>query len=251
MSSPRGVDHIKRQDVEDYESGKIKTIHTQVYYTADGMKSDECFGSWQPAGWKTRDGRIWFATKKGSVMIDPKVIKRNELPSLVLIERLVVDELTIPVNQFISLTPGREKFEIHYTALSFLIPERVLFKYKLEGFDREWAEAGTRRAAFYTNLAQGNYRFRVIACNDDGVWNKTGASFAFNLQPHFYQTFWFYAIIFILTVGNGFGIYRIRVWQLLKYEKEFKESVDEALAKIKVLDGLIPICANCKKIRDE
>jgi hypothetical protein len=251
LSSPRGIGYIKRKEHEDFIGGRTNSIHTQVYITADGMKSDECFGGWQPVGWKAHDGRLWFATKKGAVMIDPKSFRQNVLPPPVLVEQMVADQKIVPLDQFAHLPPGKEKLEFHYTALSFLVPERVLFKYLLEGYDHEWVNAGTRRVAYYTNLQPGNYRFRVIACNNDGVWNEIGASYAFSLEPHFYQTYWFYGLLVVLVVGAGFGAYRLRVWQLLKREKELKKNVDEALSKIKVLAGLIPICANCKKIRDD
>jgi ligand-binding sensor domain-containing protein len=251
LSSPRGIGYIKHQELDDFIGGRIKSIHTQVYVTADGMKSDDCFGGYQPAGWKAHDGRLWFATKKGAVMIDPKSFKRNLFPPPVIIEEMLADQKIVPLDHFVTLSPGKEKFEFHYTALSFLTPERVLFKYLLEGYDREWVDAGTRRVAYYTNLPPGQYRFCVMACNNDGVWNETGTSFAFELVPHFYQTYWFYALLIVCVVGVAFGGYRLRVWQLLKREEELKESVDEALKKIKVLGGLIPICANCKKIRDD
>ena len=251
LSSPRGIGHICRQDFDDYDSGRDTLLHSQVYTTADGMKTDECFGEWQPSGWKAHDGRLWFATRKGAVMIDPKALKRNTLAPPVLIEKVVIDQQTVLPNQLDRLSPGKERFEFHYTALSFLVPDRVLFKYKLEGYDREWIDAGTRRIAYYTNLPHGDYRFRVIACNNDGLWNQAGASVAFVLEPHFYQALWFYGLALFAIGGAGFGVYRIRVWQLLRREKELKTSVDEAMAKIKVMDGLIPICANCKKIRDD
>ncbi len=251
LSSPRGIGYIKRQELDDFIGGRIKAIHTKVYVTADGMKSDECFGGWQPAGWKARDGRLWFATKKGAVMIDPKSFKRNELPPPVLIEQTVVDQKIVPLNQFATLSPGKEKLEFHYTALSFLVPERVLFKYLLEGYDREWVNAGTQRVAYYTNLPPGNYRFRVMACNNDGVWNETGASFAFRLQPHFYEAYWFYGLVLVALGGAIFGAYRLRVWQLLRREKELQTGIQEALTNVKTLSGLLPICANCKKIRND
>jgi hypothetical protein len=251
MSSPRGIGYVHRQELDEFISGKIKSIHTQVYLTADGMKSDECFGGYQPAGWKAHDGRLWFATKRGAVMIDPKTFRRNVLPPPVLIEQMLVDQKIVPLDQVARLSSGKEKYEFHYTALSYLIPERILFKYVLEGYDLEWVNAGTRRVAYYTNLPPGHYRFRIMACNNDGVWNETGASVAFEIVPQFYQTSWFYGLLVVLITGTGFALYRIRVWQLLKREKELKESVDEALKRIKVLDGLIPICANCKKIRDD
>jgi ligand-binding sensor domain-containing protein len=251
FSTPRGIGNINRLELDEYISGTRKNVRTHVFVTADGMKTDECFGGWQPAGWKTQDGHLWFATKKGAVMIDPQSFKRNKLPPPVLIENLIVDQQPQPLEQYLRLAPGREKLEFHYSALSFLVPERVFFRYKLEGYDRDWVDAGTRRVAYYTNLSPGDYRFRVMACNNDGVWNEAGASFPFTLEPRLYQTYWFYVVLLMIFMGIGFGVYRIRVWQLLRHEKVLKASVDEALAKIKILGGLIPICANCKKIRDD
>jgi ligand-binding sensor domain-containing protein len=251
LSSPRGIVYIKRKEIDDYQAGRIKSLYSQVFLTADGMKTDECFGEWQPAGWKTHDGCLWFATKKGAVKIDPKAFKENIFPPQVLIERIIVDQETMPVDQFTIFSPGKEKLEFHYTALSFLVPERVLFKYKLEGYDHEWVEAGTRRVAYYTNLRPGEYRFRVIACNNDGVWNKIGTSYSFKLQPHFYEAYWFYGLVLLALGGAIFGAYRLRVWQLLKREKELHMHIQEALANVKTLSGLLPICANCKKIRND
>lgn len=162
-----------------------------------------------------------------------------------------MDQQTASLDQFTIFPPGAEKLEFHYTALSFLVADRVLFKYKLEGYDREWVEANTRRAAYYTSLRPGYYRFRVMGCNNDGVWNETGASFAFELQPHFYETYWFFGLVLMALGGSAFGAYRLRVWQLLQREKELSVRIQEALANIKVLGGLIPICSNCKKIRDD
>ncbi len=251
LSSPKGIGYVSRKDLDDFEAGRITMINTRVYSTADGMKTDECFGDWQPAGWKTHDGRLWFATKKGAVLIDPKVLKRNQILPPVLIEKVMVDQQTVPLGQLIRFPANKQKFDFHYAALSFLIPERVLFKYKLEGYDREWVDAGTRRVAYYTNLPYGEYRFRVMACNNDGLWNEAKASFAFYLKPHFYETFWFYGLVLIAVAGIAFGIYRLRVLQLLRKEKELQARVQEALANIKTLGGLIPICANCKKIRND
>ncbi len=251
ISSPTGIGHIKKQNIEDYDAGRVNSLQTQVYVTADGMKIDECFSDWQPAAWKTHDGCIWFATKKGPVMIDPGAFRKNELLPPILIERVVVDEQTTICNQPATFTPGSDKFEFHYTALSFLVPERVMFKYKLEGYDREWVDAKTRRVAFYTNLPPGDYQFRVIACNNDGFWNEKGASFTFTLKPRFFQTYWFLGLVIITLVGMVYGLIRLRLWQHTKKEKELQERIREATANIKMLGGLIPICSNCKKIRDD
>jgi ligand-binding sensor domain-containing protein len=251
LSSPRGIGYVKRKDIDDYQAGQIKSLYSRVFLSADGMKTDECFGEWQPAGWKAQDGCLWFATKKGVVKVDSKTFKYNTIPPPVLIERIIVDQETVPTDQFTMLSPEKGKLEFHYTALSFLIPDRILFKYKLEGYDHEWVDAGTRRVAYYMNLPPRDYRFHVIACNNDGVWNEVGASFEFKLQPHFYEAYWFYGLLLVALGGAIFGGYRLRLLQLLSREKELQKGIQEALANVKTLSGLLPICANCKKIRND
>ena len=251
LSSSSGIGFVQRQELDDFAEGKIDRIHSKAYVTADGMKTDECFGTWQPAGWKTHDGHLWFATKGGAVMIDPKSFKQNPQQPPVLIEQVVVDQKARPTEQYASLPPDADKLEFHYTALSYLVPERVLFKYKLEGYDNEWIDAGTRRVAYYTSLPPHAYRFRVVACNNDGVWNESGASFAFELQPHFYETYWFFGFVLIALGAVVMGAYQLRLMQLLKRKRELETRIQEAMANIKVLGGLIPICSNCKKIRND
>ncbi len=251
LSSPVGIGYIREQELNDFADGRIDSIVTTVYTTDDGMKTDECFGNWQPSGWKSKNGYLWFATKKGAVKIDPKSFKKNEISPQVKVDRISTGRENISSDNFISLRPNTDKIEFHYTALSFVSPGKVLFKYKLEGYDKDWVDAGTRRAAYYTNLSPGRYRFHVIACNNDGVWNTEGAGFEFELRPNFYQTYWFFGLILIVLAGSIFGTYRLRVWQLLQREKELNQRIQEATANIKTLSGLIPICANCKKIRDD
>ncbi|HTR81241.1 MAG TPA: two-component regulator propeller domain-containing protein [Bacteroidota bacterium] len=251
LSSPVGIGHLEQKELDDFANGRILRIHSKVYTIADGMKTDECFGAWQPAGWKTLDGRMWFATRKGAVMIDPKSFRSNKLAPSVLLEEVVVNQHRIKISDSTTIAPDAEKFEFHYAALSFQVPNRVFFRYLLEGYDRSWVDAGTQRTAYYTNLPPGKYLFRVKARNNDGVWNEQGASFSFVLKPHYYQTYWFYSLMLIVLIASAFGLYRLRVWQLLEKEKELNARVQEGLASIKVLGGLIPICSNCKKIRND
>ncbi len=251
LSSPRGIGCLHRKELDDYEDGRVKLIHTQVFLIADGMKTGECFGNWQPSGYKTSDGHIWFGTKKGAVMIDPDSIKKNELKPPVVIENIFVDQQPVSGSQSANFPAGTDKIEFHYAALSYLIPNRVLFKYKLEGYEHEWQDAKTRRDAYYMNLSPGEYRFRVIACNNDGLWNEKGTSFSFIIEPYFTQTYWFYAIVLILLVGLIIGIVRLRIWRHIKREKVLQARIQEALLNIKALSGLIPICSSCKKIRND
>jgi ligand-binding sensor domain-containing protein/uncharacterized membrane protein YphA (DoxX/SURF4 family) len=136
---------------------------------------------------KTRDGRLWFVTTDGIAMIDPKHIPRNTIPPPVYVQQIAADGKFLNLTGVGKLPPTLQRLQIDYTALSFADPDRVLFRYKLEGFDRDWIDAGTRRQAFYTNLRPGPYRFRVIACNNDGLWNETGASFPFEIEASFLQ----------------------------------------------------------------
>jgi ligand-binding sensor domain-containing protein/two-component sensor histidine kinase len=214
VSTPRGIFTVSRSDLDDYAEGRSKTIRSTPYNIADGMKTIDCSSHIQPSGWRGRDERLWFTTRKGIVLIDPKNLIRNEIPPPVAIEEVTVEGESFPPDNFTELEPGKKRFEFHYNGLSLLIPERVRFKYQLEGYDRDWIDAGTRRVAYYTNLAPGKYRFRVIASNNDGVWNEDGASYEFSLTPHFYQRSWFFLSCAALVALMGLGIHQLIVGQM-------------------------------------
>jgi len=200
-SSNKGIFRVNKNDLDN-----------PVFYgPADGTLTRECSGGGHPAGWKTSDGRIWFATIKGLAVIDPENIPLNTSPPPIAIEQLFVDNESIPLTQKVTLSPGIARLDFYYTALSFIAPENVRFKYKLEGFDDNWIDGGGRRVASYTNLRPGNYKFRVIAANNDGVWNETGAALDFYLQPRFYQTYWFYLLCVLLLALTAWQLYRLRV----------------------------------------
>jgi hypothetical protein len=124
------------------------------------------------------------------------------------------------------LKPGQQDIEFSYTAISFISPEKMRFRYKLEGLDRDWIEAGERRLAYYANLKPGRYTFRVIACNADGVWNETGASVQVELLPHFYQTVWFRLLCGVAVVGTVFGGYGWRLRHLTRKQQALQEARD-------------------------
>jgi signal transduction histidine kinase/CheY-like chemotaxis protein/ligand-binding sensor domain-containing protein len=219
-----GVLKVSKQEFNDFAEGKLKSINPKIYTTRNGLSANNCY---QFAGIKSSDGRIWYGTIKGVVVVDPNNIFKNSVIPPVYIEEIVADNKHIDLKGIVEIPAGRGQIEIHYTGLSYLLPERVKFKYKLEGFDDSWTDAGTRRVAYYTNLKPGNYQFRVIACNNDGLWNDKGATLSFHLNPHFYQTNWFYALCSLAFVILIVFIYRFRVRQLRLRNLELTLKVEE------------------------
>ncbi len=216
MACPRGVFRVTRKQIDDYLGGRAAKIDSVAYGTADGMKSSECSYGAQTPGCRTHDGILWFPTTRGVVAVDPSESTLNFLPPPVAIEQLLVDDRELSPTDNLELPPGRRRIEFHFTGLSLLVPEKVQFKYRLEGFDQGWLSAGNRRAAYYTNVPPGSYRFRVIASNNDGVWNQTGASFRLRLKPYFYQTPYFLGIVLAVLALAAGGVYRLRMFELKK-----------------------------------
>src|SRR5271157_2866494 len=232
MSSDRGVFRVSKQQLNDFADGKIARISSVAYGTSDGMKSRECNGGYQPAGWKTRDGRLCFPTTKGVSIIDPKLRLSNvRLP--VLVEKVGLGGRLLDPRAGVQLPPESRRFDLHYTALGFRSPERIMFKYKLEGFDKDWVEAGTRRVAYYTNVPPGHYRFHVVAADGDGVWNEEGAACDLSLAPRFYQTAWFFGLCGILGVGGLAAGDRLRTRAMAAKEKELSVRVDQRTQELK------------------
>jgi len=211
MGSNRGIYRVSRAQLNAFAEGKIKAVTSTVFGTADGMRKRET-NAGSPAAIRSRDGRLWFATTAGAAVVDPKSMPINRVPPPVVLEEVIADGKRVAENS--SLPPGTTSIEFHYAGLSFVSPEKVKYRYKLEGFSNEWVEAGTRRTAYYTNIAPGSYRFRVIAANDDGVWNERGAGFAFRLRPYLYQTPWFFALAVIGLMLLGVALNTLRIRQL-------------------------------------
>ena|GEM_PF-3124498 len=230
MSSSRGIFRIAKRELDEFAAGARSFITSVAFGKADGMKSSECNGGFQPAGLKSRDGRLWFPTMRGVAIIDPRHVQTNPLAPPVFIEQMIVDGAAVSANAL--LAPKSRQFEFHYTGLSFTAPEKVHFKYQLVGFDQDWVDAGTRRVAYYTNIPPGSYRFRVAACNNDGVWNEQGATVSFALRPAFYNTGWFYALVATAIVFISALVYRLRIRRLQVREKELVALVDERTHEI-------------------
>jgi signal transduction histidine kinase/ligand-binding sensor domain-containing protein len=209
MGSREGIVRARKDDLNRCADGLSPFVRCLSTGKAEGMATPACTSGFQPGACRTADGRLWFPTAKGIAVVDPAQVKENPTPPPVIIEEFLVNDLphtppasAPPPNRPISAQPARARFEFHFTALSFVAPEKVRFRYRLEGVDETWQSAGTERSVRYNHLPPGNYTFRVTACNNDGVWNETGAALAFVVLPRFWQTWWFFG----LAVAAGVGL---------------------------------------------
>ena len=201
--------------------------HWITFGPSDGLRSRETATNSHPSAWRSRDGWLWFATPKALVEVDPAHFPINTIPPPVAVERFAVDDVDQPLrgaDTWLKVSAGHVHFEFDYAGLSFSAPQKVRYRYMLEGFDKGWTEAGARRTAYYTNIPPGRYTFRVQAANNDGVWNTEGAALRFELRPHFYQTAWFYILLAAASAGLIVLLLRER---LRRAEREFNAVLGE------------------------
>jgi signal transduction histidine kinase/ligand-binding sensor domain-containing protein len=213
LGSNRGITRVSAIELNACHTPTC-TLHINDYSHSDGMPSDETSAIGHPAAWKTTGGLLWFATRKGVAIADPAHLQQNQIPPPVVLERFTVDDSDLILSPDITIAPGHNRFAFEYAGLSFVAPSRVRYRYILEGFDKQWTQAGTRRTASYTNLPPGHYRFRVQAANNDGLWNETGAQISFSVKPPFYRRLWFIALAIALLGLAAFLLYRLRMRRL-------------------------------------
>ncbi len=222
-----GVACVSGSELDRAQKDPLHRVAYSFLDDGDGLKGNPDRG-WQSPAVRASDGRFWFRTSEGVAIIDPQDLTRNLVVPPVYIERTAADRAVVDATQPVRLRPLTRDIEIEYTALSLAEPRKVHFRYKLEGFDSEWQDAGTRRQAFYTNLRSHTYRFRVLACNNDGVWNESGATLDFDLLPAFYQTRSFLLLCVVVLIILAWGAYRLRVWQVTTQLRErFEERLKE------------------------
>lgn len=197
-----GICRLSLTELRDLLEGRRKWLNVLTLKRSDGMASLECNSGGHPGACALPDGRLCFPTNKGLALVDPENIRLNPLPPPVLLESLTADIQSVSLKTNPQLGPGITGVSLTYTALSFTDPTRVRFRTWLEGLETTWQEAGHERQTTYRYLAPGTYHFRVTACNNDGVWNETGASLAFTILPHFWQTGWFFALSSLATAGS-------------------------------------------------
>ena len=208
-----GLAEITRSDLQRWWAQPNVSLQPKVFDVFDGFQSGNR-APFESKAVRTLDGRLWFANAAVAQMIDPSHLARNLIAPTVHVEQIIADRQGRSLRGEVRLPARSRDVEIDYTALSFAVPQKVRFRYRLEGRDTDWEEAGTRRQAFYTDLRPGTYRFHVIACNNDGVWNQQGASLDFNVMPAWYQTLWFKLLFAVIVITTAWALYRLRVRQV-------------------------------------
>jgi signal transduction histidine kinase len=225
---------IARSEVDTWAAAVEKDKHTTVavqhtvFDSSDGVRSNLVFYGQKPRVAKTAGGTFLFLPIDGVSMLDPRRLRRNELPPPVYVEQITADRATYDAAQGLRLPPRVRDLQIDYTALSLVAPEKNRFRIKLEGRDRDWQDVGTRRQAFYTDLGPGTYRFRVAASNNSGVWNEAGTTLEFSIAPAYYQTLWFAALLVIATAALLWEAYRLRVAHIAR---QFDRTLDARVSE--------------------
>jgi signal transduction histidine kinase/ligand-binding sensor domain-containing protein len=206
-----GLIEIKSDELQRWREDPDLKVKFDLFDAFDGAQP--YLPPFRPVATRSIDGRLWFANDNVAQMIDPDGPLRNPIPPPVHIEDVIADRKTYSPQSGLRLPALTRDLEINYTALSFVTPQKVQFRYKLEGYDRDWQDPQTRRQAFYSNLRPGNYRFRVMASNNAGVWNEAGAALDFNIAPAYYQTKWFLALCLATASAGLYLLYFLRLRQ--------------------------------------
>jgi signal transduction histidine kinase/streptogramin lyase len=237
----RGIFQVQQREFDDLAGGRIKRLRSVVYGLGDGLPGLQASYGYWPGALRSTDGRLWIPMQSGLAVVQAANLKNNPLPPPVVIERVIVDGQSVAAydssdppaapgaserldlrqpEPHLRLRPGHQQVQLEFTALSFAAPANVGFKYRLHGLDQDWVDAGGRRVAYYPHLPPGEYRFQVIACNNDGLWNEAGAALALTAEPHFYETAWFRVVgpvaAFVLVGGGVLLAVRRRHWRQIE-----------------------------------
>ena len=231
-----GLARVPRSEVDAWAAAVEKNKDTQqkiavtIFDNSDGVRIHAAPGGYTPQAGKSPDGRIWFLPWDGVSVIDPRRIPYNNLPPPVHVEQITADGKTLDASQGLRLPALVRDLAIDYTALCLVAPEKVRFRYKLEGQDPAWKEVLNDRRAHYSNLPPRHYRFRVAACNNSGVWNEVGDTLDFSIAPAYYQAEWFRALCAIASAAMLWGLYRLRLRQMAReFNANLEGRVDERL----------------------
>jgi PAS domain S-box-containing protein len=225
LAERRGAIEIAASEIQQFLSDPSHRVKYRIFDSFDGLPGVFA-GASNSKAVQESDGKLWFVASKGIVWVDPANISTNALPPPVLIRSVTANGRRADSLTNLAFPPRTTDLQIDYTALSLSVPERVRFRYRLEGVDKDWQDAGTRRSAFYTRLGPGKYHFQVIACNNDGVWNEEGAHLDFNIAAAWYQTIWFRGLCVFAFFTLLWALYQMRIHQLQEQEKKFRDAVE-------------------------
>jgi PAS domain S-box-containing protein len=226
LYSQCGLVKVDRPALDRWRERSDIKLTVEVFDKFDGARPAAARHANQPIASKTSDGRLWFINLVSAGMIDPKQTYRNPIPPPIHIEKVIADHKDYTFDDKASLPALTRDVEIDYTALSLAVAQKVRFRYELEGHDAAWQEAGTRRQAFYTNLSPGKYRFRVMACNNSGVWNEAGTFLDISIAPAYYQTTWFRTLCVTAFLGVLWLLYQIRIQQVRRQERKLRDVIE-------------------------
>ena len=272
-----GIVRVSKVELNQVARGETLSVPFIAYGKIDGLPTTECSGGSQPACWRSRDGHLWFATVKGAVWTDPAEVRLNLLPPPVWIEEVTVDAQrmsedgqslsgspTVRLPARLRVQPGQHYLEFKFTALSLTSPDKVRFKWRLVGLEKDWMLASNQRSVSYNFVPPGDYEFQVQACNNDGVWNETGAALKLTVRPYFWQTWWFKVLAGLLVVAVVWTVYCVRVSRLRALERlrlriaiDLHDEVGSNLNTISLLANLLetnlkdnPALADVTQVRD-
>jgi PAS domain S-box-containing protein len=226
MQMTCGLVRIVHSELDAAATDAQRKIQPTVFDSSDGVSNVAIGVRAGSQVTRSLDGKMWFQGWGGASVIDPQHLPSNKLTPPVHIEQITADGRTYDPSQGLRLPPRIQHLDIDYTALSLVAPEKDRFRFRLEGYDRDWRDVGNRRQAFYTNLPPHNYTFVVQACNNSGVWNEAGASLDFSIAPAYYQTNWFRAVCVAVLLALVWAAYRLRIRQLRRQEERLRNVIE-------------------------
>ena len=226
VSCPRGVMRLPRDEFDAVAAGTLRLMEPRLFNRYDGLMTAESNPQGTPNALRMRDGRLLFTTDGGVVVMHPNQVVIDKSAPRAYIERVQVSGGDVSLFDRVVVPPGRNDLQIHFTAINFLAPEKIRFRVRLEPLDRDWVDAAGRRSMRYDRLPPGDYKFHVVACNNNGVWSEQGSELDFTVQAFFYQTLWFAGLVVAAALGAGFLIHRMRVRQARRRTEELQGEVE-------------------------
>jgi ligand-binding sensor domain-containing protein len=254
MISNKGIFFLKRTDFEEYAAGRLARVNCVTYGLSDGMPSVEGQGgapAGAPAGARGADGRLYFPTPKGLVAIDPSFPPAEHQVRPPIVEGAWLNGQSVPFQGRLEAPPGKNRLLFHYTSVALSYAARLTFSYRLEGFEADWVDGGVVRQTQYTNLPPGDYRFLVRAREGEGPWSRPGSAIVLHVPAVWYRTPTFEILVLAGLLASAGAVVQLRIRRLRAHEVQLARGIEEALGEVRMLSGLLPICANCKKIRDD